>query len=289
MANAAVGRWVGCGQGMPTKRDSGSEFAGGGFRGIGPALAGNVGQVGLSRCARGVSGCGRSYARFGPVPRLLGAASCRTGTRVVSLRARAFAGSGLRSQGTWGQVGLSRCARGGFRMWTFLCSLRPGPAAAGCGQLSNGDSGSEFAGGGFRGIGPALAGNVGAGRAFALCARGFQDVDVPMLASARSRGCWVRPAVERGLGVVSVRAGARGPARCRRVRGSGTGVAGIKDPGRRASRIIAPRSLAGGLGGQQPEDVLLLEVPLAQGSREHGVFEVLEVGDVEGAVDVVFQ
>jgi len=89
MANAAVGRWVGCGQGMPTKRDSGSEFAGGGFRGIGPALAGNVGQVGLSRCARGVSGCGRSYARFGPVPRLLGAASCRTGTRVVCGRGAA--------------------------------------------------------------------------------------------------------------------------------------------------------------------------------------------------------
>jgi hypothetical protein len=41
--------------------------------------------------------------------------------------------------------------------------------------------------GGFRGIGPALAGNVGAGRAFALCARGCQDVDVPTLAPARSR------------------------------------------------------------------------------------------------------
>jgi hypothetical protein len=41
--------------------------------------------------------------------------------------------------------------------------------------------------GGFRGIGPALAGNVGAGRAFARSREGDQDVDVPMLAPARSR------------------------------------------------------------------------------------------------------
>jgi hypothetical protein len=45
---------------------------------------------------------------------------------------------------------------------------------------------------GLRGIGPALAGNVGAGSAFALAREGDQDVDVPMLAPARSRcrpGC----------------------------------------------------------------------------------------------------
>ena len=40
---------------------------------------------------------------------------------------------------------------------------------------------------GLRGIGPALAGNVGAGWAFALSREGDQDVDVPMLAPARSR------------------------------------------------------------------------------------------------------
>ncbi len=40
---------------------------------------------------------------------------------------------------------------------------------------------------GLRGIGPALAGNVGAGWAFALSRDGNQDVDVPMLAPARSR------------------------------------------------------------------------------------------------------
>jgi hypothetical protein len=42
-------------------------------------------------------------------------------------------------------------------------------------------------GGGLRGIGPALAGNVGAGWAFALTRERDQDVDVPMLAPARSR------------------------------------------------------------------------------------------------------
>ena len=39
----------------------------------------------------------------------------------------------------------------------------------------------------LRGIGPALAGNVGASWAFALSREGDQDVDVPMLAPARSR------------------------------------------------------------------------------------------------------
>ena len=47
------------------------------------------------------------------------------------------AGSVLRSQGTWGQAGLSRCRAMGIRMSTFLCSLQPGPAAAGLiGSLS---------------------------------------------------------------------------------------------------------------------------------------------------------
>jgi hypothetical protein len=40
---------------------------------------------------------------------------------------------------------------------------------------------------GLRGIGPALAGNVGASWAFALSREGDQDVDVPMLAPDRSR------------------------------------------------------------------------------------------------------
>jgi len=40
------------------------------------------------------------------------------------------AGSVLRSQGTLGPVGLSRGRARGIRVSTFLCSLRPGPAAA---------------------------------------------------------------------------------------------------------------------------------------------------------------
>jgi hypothetical protein len=40
---------------------------------------------------------------------------------------------------------------------------------------------------GLRGNGPALAENVGTGWAFALSREGDQDVDVPMLAPARSR------------------------------------------------------------------------------------------------------
>ena len=53
---------------------------------------------------------------------------------------------------------------------------------------------------GLRGIGPALAGNVGAGWAFALSREGDQGVDVPMLAPARSR---CRQCV-RGLGGCAV-------------------------------------------------------------------------------------
>ena len=41
--------------------------------------------------------------------------------------------------------------------------------------------------GGLRGTDPALAGNVGTGSAFALTREGYQNVDVPMLAPARSR------------------------------------------------------------------------------------------------------
>ena len=45
------------------------------------------------------------------------------------------AGSVLRSQGTLGPAGLSRCRAKGIRMSTFLCSLRPDPAAAAAGAV----------------------------------------------------------------------------------------------------------------------------------------------------------
>ena len=48
---------------------------------------------------------------------------------------------------------------------------------------------------GLRGIGPALAGNVGTGGAFARLREGDQDVDVPMLAPDLSR---CRPGVLSG-------------------------------------------------------------------------------------------
>ena len=43
----------------------------------------------------------------------------------------ALCGWVLRSQGTWGQEELSRCARGGVRVLTFQCSLRPDPLPLG--------------------------------------------------------------------------------------------------------------------------------------------------------------
>jgi len=51
---------------------------------------------------------------------------------------------------------------------------------------------------GLCGIGPALAGNVGTGGAFALSREGNQGVDVPMLAPALSR---CRPGVLFEIGV----------------------------------------------------------------------------------------
>ena len=51
----------------------------------------------------------------------------------------------------------------------------------------------------LRGIGPALAGNVGTGSAFARPRDGDQGVDVPMLAPARSRSAW-RICGLRGIG-----------------------------------------------------------------------------------------
>ena len=108
--------------------------------------------------ARGGIGCRRSYARSGPVP-----------LRLTYLVGRS-AGPGLRSQGTLGQVGLSRGRARGIQVSTFLRSLRPGPAPL------------DVFGGALRGTGPALAGNVGTGGAFALARDGDQDVDVPTLA-----------------------------------------------------------------------------------------------------------
>ena len=120
-----------------------------GLRGIGPALAGNVG-------ASWAFALPREGDQDVDVPMLAPARSrCRFGYG----ESRGFA---LGSLGFGGYLG-------------FLRSL----------GLARGlERGLER---GLRGIGPALAGNVGAGWAFALSREGEQGVDVPMLAPARSR------------------------------------------------------------------------------------------------------
>ena len=133
------------------------------------------------------------------------------------------AGSVLRSQGTLGRAQRSRWRARGIRMSTFLCSLRPGPAAAlwiGCSMRESdsrrfgmrhrfskeGLQGLQDLGPSARGLvrhvgrggaprgGPAFAGNVSIGRFRAASDEG-QDVHVPMLspalpATARSRPTW---------------------------------------------------------------------------------------------------
>ena len=118
------------------------------------------GRLSFRAVARGGSGCRRSYARSGPIPLPLrgsagrledaeahnrcvlkerritpgaltcfAVAECR-GWRLGLVGGGGSAGSVLRSQGTSGRVGRSRCRATGIKMSTFLCSLRPDPAAA---------------------------------------------------------------------------------------------------------------------------------------------------------------
>ena len=76
------------------------------------------GQLGFRAVARRELGCRRSYARSGPIPLLCG-------------RWWGSAGSVLRSQGTLGPAGLSRCRARGTRVSTFQCSLWTDPAPLG--------------------------------------------------------------------------------------------------------------------------------------------------------------
>ena len=75
-------------------------------------------------------GIGRLGLRFGNGWRFLGG-DCVAGLAMGLSRGWGSAGSVLCSQGTWGQEELSRYRADGIRMWTFQCSLRPDPAAAG--------------------------------------------------------------------------------------------------------------------------------------------------------------
>ena len=75
----------------------------------------------------------------------------------VSAGKRALRGTGPALAGNVGTGRAFALAReGDYRVSTFLCSLRSGPAPL------------DVFGGALRGIGPALAGNVGTGGAFAL-------------------------------------------------------------------------------------------------------------------------
>ena len=87
------------------------------LRGTVPALAGNVGTGGAFALPREGNYRESTFLRSlwpGPAP--------------LDVFGGGSAGSVLRSQGTLGQVELSRCRARGIRMWTFLCSLRTKPA-----------------------------------------------------------------------------------------------------------------------------------------------------------------
>jgi len=103
-------------------------------------------RLGFRAVARGGIGCGRSYARFGPIP-----------LRFKYLGALRGTGPTLAEEAQ-GRFGLSRCARGVFGV-RLQGSLRTDPAPLGVFLA-------------LRGTGPALAGNVGTGWAFALAREG---------------------------------------------------------------------------------------------------------------------
>jgi hypothetical protein len=106
-----------------------------GLRRISPRSQGTLGQEGLSSAiALGGLGCRRSYARRGLIPLRCGVGPTylhkRGHSLLYSCRCDGSAEPGLHSQGTWGQGELSRWRARGNRVFTFQCSLRPGPAAA---------------------------------------------------------------------------------------------------------------------------------------------------------------
>ena len=94
---------------------------------LGVLVARSAGSVLRSQVGSGKDGVFALRARFFAV-RLQG--SLRTAPAPLGVFGGS-AGSVLRSQGTLGPAELSRYRARGIRMSTFLCSLRPEPAAAG--------------------------------------------------------------------------------------------------------------------------------------------------------------
>jgi hypothetical protein len=128
------GGWVGCGEGLRLGAISsqtgtrGGECAGGGLsRDRSCARRERGGRSGFRAVREGVSGCGRSNARSGPVPLplrgsvvglALGVSRGWEFRRIVPALAGKLGGGGA----------FALCAMG--RLDRFLCLLRPGPAAA---------------------------------------------------------------------------------------------------------------------------------------------------------------
>ena len=171
-----------------TKGDSLSSICGGGVPGLALGISASVGaprerscahrerwgQLSFRAGARGGSGCRRSYARSGPVPLPL-----RGGAGILG-EDEAF---GVPQRGSAYQPGVKPRRRG--RSLTFT---KKGTVYH-LFQMADwrGWRWGSVPRRGLRGIGPALAGNVGASWAFARPREGNQGVDVPMLAPARSR------------------------------------------------------------------------------------------------------
>jgi hypothetical protein len=171
-------------------------------------------QTGDGLRCRVCTGLGTASSRkdqaWGSQERLCGMGQSARGLVRHVGREGGSAGSVLRSQGTLGPAKLSRYRARGIRMSTFLCSLRPGPAAAswiGC-SMRESDSRRfgmrhRFSEEGLQDLGPSARGlvrHVGRGGGlrgvglrsqgtcpsdtFALRAMREQDVHVPMLSPA---------------------------------------------------------------------------------------------------------
>jgi len=118
------------------------------------------GQLGFRAGARGGSGCRRSYARPGPIPLPLGGS-------VVGLALEVSRGPGAPRDRScarrerWGRLGFRAIARGGSGCRRSYA--RSGPIPLLLGGSAVGLAVEVSRGWGLRGIGPALAGNVGAG------------------------------------------------------------------------------------------------------------------------------
>ena len=140
-------------------------------RGTGPALAGNVGIGGVFALARE----GGRVLTFQCSLRLSPAAAS------VAATANAISATATTTTTTYALLGVLE-ERG-----SIGTGFQTGRGQAQRLLVWVGDGAWVGFLGGVRGTGPALAGNVGTGGAFALAREGDEGVDVPVLAPAQSR------------------------------------------------------------------------------------------------------